>query len=141
MAKAVLEEGLDALPKGARWQGFKDTFGKAFENITDIGMDGEYLSSAVKGAIGWGTVGGVSEWAQGGSFWAGAKSNVISGAMMGAGSKAVNIGANADQWQTAKFGDTFKQYGNMYDDNVSKAVKTIQMNKRNAAAAAASMSK
>lgn len=63
-----------------------------------------------KRAAQWGgvgaAVGGTSEWAQGGSFWEGAKSGAFTGAMYGATARAVRVGSGAKAW-----GKTFGGYG------------------------------
>lgn len=104
---------------------------RALDNIKSVGADGRYLESAIKGAAAWGAVGGVTEWAQGGSFWEGAQSNLLTGAMAGAGSKAVRVGAYGSQFQDNNFGSALKKVhrkgtsGFVSPDGAYKAAKTM----------------
>ena len=113
-----------------------DTIRQGIRNVRDYGLvNGEYAEAAIKGALIWGAVGGVTEWSQGGSFWVGAKSNMISGALMGAGARAFKIGSTTSNWQGASFGDAWEGYKEMHKvkrkENVSKALKAVLENKYN----------
>lgn len=115
---------------------FTDTIKQGIKNVRNYGFaNGEYVEAAIKGAVIWGAVGGVTEWSQGGSFWAGAKSNIISGALMGAGARAFKIGATTSKWQGSSFGDAWKGYKKMHGikkkENISKALKAVLENKYN----------
>jgi len=69
-----------------------DTVSKFGKNVTKYSRTSKYVDRAVKwGAIG-GAVGGVSEWASGGSFFEGVKSGAFSGAVAGAGYTAIQAG-------------------------------------------------
>lgn len=86
-AKSFLDNGLDNILKNAK--------------------DGEWIGAAAKGIAVAGTIGGVSEWSQGGSFFAGAKSNVLSGAALGMAGRAGNIAINGENWRNATMKSTY----------------------------------
>lgn len=108
----------------------KSILGEAVQNIKTVGRSGSYFQAAAKGAAVMGTVGGVSEWAQGGSFVAGAKSNLVSGAALGVAGRAANIGVNAGAYDNSSLGSTYSKMsdriGGQRSSLVSKPVKTIQ---------------
>jgi len=62
------------------------------QNVVKNSRKANYINRAIKwGAIG-GAVGGVAEWAQGGSFFEGAKSGALTGAVAGIGYTAFKAG-------------------------------------------------
>ena len=91
-------------------------------NIKSVGAAGEYVEAAITGALTWGAVGGVTEWAQGGSFVGGVKQNLVSGALMGAGGRAIKVGGTGHDWSNAGMGDVVKGYS----AGVSKQVEALQ---------------
>lgn len=115
----------------------KEILGEAVKNVRAVGRSGSYLQAAAKGAATMGAIGGVSEWAQGGSFVAGAKSNLVSGAALGVAGRAANIGISGDQWQKSTV------MGNVgrVQDRVSGSVKTLYRNSDNVTKAAGNMAK
>lgn len=106
----------------------KEILGEAVKNVKKVGISkGSYLQAAAKGAATMGAIGGVSEWAQGGSFVAGAKSNLVSGAALGMAGRAVNIGINGADYGSATIGSTY----NRASGRVSNSVKTLYKNAEN----------
>lgn len=98
------------------------TIKKAGKTIKKTGLEGRYVESAIRGALGWGAVGGVTEWAQGGSFFGGAASNLLPGAAMGAGYKAIKVGATGADWKKS----SIKDIGKGYKDSYSKSVIELE---------------
>jgi hypothetical protein len=115
----------------ASWKSKAWNVGKeAVKNIKKQGLwGGEYVGAAVTGALGWGTFSGVTEWARGGSFWDGAVGGALTGGMMGAGYRALKIGATGPQWHSSGIGDVYKEYRNMWE---SKAVTNLRRLSQNA---------
>jgi hypothetical protein len=101
----------------------KKILNRSYKNIKSAGWKNtEYIESAITGAMAGSAVGGVTEWAQGGSFTSGAMNGVVGGAMLGAGYKAAKVGATGSKWKNATASDVFGGYKN----GVSKQVQAIQ---------------
>lgn len=100
----------------------KKILNRSYKNIKSAGWKNtEYLESAITGAMAGSAVGGVTEWAQGGSFTSGAINGTFNGAMLGAGYKAAKVGATGSKWKNATASDVFGGY----KDQVSKQVTAI----------------
>ena len=122
---------LDKATDGAKVAGGvgKNILSRSWDNIASVGFKGqaEYIESALVGAIAGASVGGVTEWAQGGSFFNGAANGALPGAALGFGYKAAKVGAVGSDWKNAKVGDVI----GAYRSGVSKQVQALNMNKVN----------
>lgn len=110
----------------------------------EYGSDGKMASGwdigaglgkhALRGAVVGGAIGGTTEYAQGGSFWAGAKSGAFDGAVGYAGYRGVKAATGATSsnpfGREGAFGKGFGQIKSTYQNTggVSNAVKKIQDN-------------
>lgn len=105
------------------------------------GAGKQFAKHAARGAVAGSAIGGTTEWAQGGSFWAGAKEGAFNGAVgwgayrmaghaVGATSRNPFAKANAD----GSGGGLLTAAGNMYG-GVSKQVRSIMLAKKNEAVA------
>lgn len=116
-----------ATVKAAQSMGSKVLSG-AWKNIKSVGAfgpgGGDYIQAGVKGALTWGAVGGVSEAVQGGSFFEGAKGNLLGGAALGAAGRAINIGATGHSWQKSNLGDIWGGYKGMAGGAGASIVKS-----------------
>lgn len=87
---------------------------------------------ALRGAVAGGAIGGTTEWAQGGSFWAGAKQGAFNGAVGWSGYRMLGHATGATKLnpfsKQGSFGSAMSQYG-----NVSKQVKAIAQARSDAA--------
>lgn len=101
-------------------------------NIMKEGGDGGWGvakmigKSALKGSVLGAAVGGTSEWAQGGSFWTGAKSGAFNGAVLGGAYKGLRAGTGAKTLNPFKREGAFGKTFDMYGGKVSKQVQAIQ---------------
>lgn len=114
--------------------------GHGLDNVVSVGWKaGEYTSVMKKGAMLGAAFGGTTEWAQGGSFFRGATSGAINGALIGGASRAVKVGGTTSvnaigsgaagaNWKSA----SWKQVGNNYKGYMSKPLEAMMKNKANA---------
>ena len=131
--KGVMEEMVEKygkekakdIGKGSFEAGIKGMARGAWDNIKETAWDGQYIEGAVKGALGFGAVGGLTEWSQGGSFWSGASSGVVNGAILGAGARATKVGAYGTGWEDGAWRNVPKTYKEGY---TSKALEAIWKN-------------
>jgi hypothetical protein len=126
-----LKRGLKEANAGSG--GFKDFVKKAAKGawkntVSEEGID-RLVGNVVAGAA-WGTgIGGVSEWAQGGSFWEGAKSGAFKGALYyGVGGTALGSAARAFDPNTGGIKGSAS--------TLSKQLKAVMRNNKEAAKAA-----
>ncbi len=92
------------------------------DRLADVPLDA-WAGSAIKGAMGFGAFGGISEWSQGGSFWEGAKSGAWRGAFAGAGFRAVKQAPFAGAYKNRGFREAIDAYRG--DQSISKQVMAI----------------
>lgn len=132
IAKAYTKEEVKDIKKGVFKEGMGGVWGDAWDNLKSVGGGGQYIEGAVKGALAMGAVGGVTEWSQGGSFWSGASSSALNGAILGAGARAVKVGAHGANWDKGMWRDVPGKYSGMYE---SKALTAIKRNEETVRAA------
>ena len=122
-AKFALNGVNDAASK--TWGGF---FGKAGKSIMDNSFTEEgierLITNSLTGAA-WGAgIGGVTEWAQGGSLAEGAKRGAITGGMIGVAGTAVGTAARGFDSSASGFKGS--------KNTISKQLKAVRDNKANA---------
>lgn len=97
-----------------------------------LGVAGAAGKTAIRGAVIGGAVGGTTEWAQGGSFWAGAKSGAWSGAQIGAGLRVAQSATGAAKMNPlSKQGPLYAGY-KQAGPAISEQVKAISKTKSHA---------
>jgi hypothetical protein len=105
-------------------------------NIRKVGKAGGYGGAAAAGAL-WGAgIGGAYEWANGGSFWSGARSGAAKGAMLTTGYRAAKVGAMGSNFADATMSGVWGQYAEAYKagakyDQMSSAWSNLAGRARN----------
>jgi hypothetical protein len=86
---------------------------------------------ALRGSVGGGAIGGTTEWAQGGSFWAGAKSGAFNGAVGWSGYRMAGKAVGATSRNPFSKDGLLTKGGEMYG-GVSKQVQRIMQVQKDA---------